>query len=178
MEVAEKVEVAAKIIDEYGGLVRSIIHLHADNDYDADDIFQDFFLSLVNKPIPLSPKDTKAYLAQAAINDVFDAIRRRKNYRQHLTQYYQSSKYRRNTQGTPQSIMLQAEEIQKLFDLVKERLATREAEAVLQKYRCGHDTSEAAEEMGINTRTFDRYVCIAMKKLSESVSRKESLETI
>ena len=177
MEVTEKVEVAAKIIGKYETLIRAIIRLHTDNDYDADDIFQDFFLSLVNKPIPLSPKDTKAYLAQAAINDVFDAIRRRKNYRQHLTQYYQSSKYRRNTQGTPQSIILQAEEIQKLFDLVKERLATRETEAVLQKYRCGLNTSEAAEEMGINTMSFDRYVCVGMKKLSEFVSRKKPLET-
>ena len=178
MEVAEKVEVAAKIINKYGGLVRSIIRFHTNNDCDADDIFQDFFLSLVNKPIPLSHKNIRAYLARAAINDVFDAIRRRKNYRQHLTQYYQSSKYRKNTQGTPQSIMLQAEEIQKLFDLVKERLATRETEAVLQKYRCGLNTSEAAEEMGINTRSFDRYVCVGLKKLSESVSRKQPMETI
>jgi RNA polymerase sigma factor (sigma-70 family) len=178
MEIAEKVEVAAQIIGKYETLVRAIIRLHADNDYDADDIFQDFFLSLVNKPIPLPPRDMKAYLSKAALNDAFDAIRRRKNYRQHLTQYYQSSKYRSNTQGTPQSIMLNAEETQKAFDLVKERLATREAEAILQKYRYSHNTSEAAEEMGINKRTFDHYVCVGMKKLSEFVSRKESLETI
>jgi RNA polymerase sigma factor (sigma-70 family) len=177
MEVAEKVEAAAKIIDKYETLVRTIIRLHADNDYDADDIFQDFFLSLVNKPIPLPTKDMKAYLSRAAINDVFDAIRSRKNYRQHLIEYYQSFKYR-VARKTPQSMMLQAEELQKLFDLIEEHLSTREAEAILQKYRCGLNTSEAAEEMGINTRSFDRYVCVGMKKLSESVSRKKPLETI
>jgi len=177
MEVAEKVEVAAKIIDKYETLVRTIIRLHTNNDCDADDIFQDFFLSLVNKPVPLYLKDIKAYLARAVINDVFDAIRKSKNYRHRLIQYSQCFKYRVKRE-TPQSIILQAEKIQKLFDLVEERLTTRETEAVLQKYRCGLNTSEAAEEMGINTRSFDRYVCVGMKKLSESVRRKEPLETI
>jgi len=176
MEIAEKVEVAAKIIDKYGAIVRSIIRFHTNNDCDADDIFQDFFLSLVNKPIPFSIQNIKAYLSRAVTNDVFDTIRRNKNYRQHLIQYYQSFKYM-VARETPQSIMLQAEEMQKLFDLVEERLTTREAETILQKYRYGHNTSEAAEEMGINKRSFDHYVCIAMKKLSESVSREEPLDS-
>jgi RNA polymerase sigma factor (sigma-70 family) len=176
MEIAEKVEIAAKIIDKYGGIVRDIIRFHTNNDCDADDIFQDFFLSLVNKPVPLYLKDIKAYLSRAAINDVFDAIRRSKNYRRRLLQYSQCFKYR-VTRENPQSIILQAEEIQKLFDLAEERLTSRETEAVLQKYRCGHNTSEAAEEMGINTRSFDRYVCVGLKKLSESVSHEEPLES-
>ncbi len=177
MEVAEKVEIAAKIIDKYGAIVRDIIRFHTNNDCDADDIFQDFFLSLVNKPVPLSIKNIRAYLYSAVKNDVFDAIRRSKNYRRRLLQYSQCFKYT-VTRENPQSIMLQAEEIQKLFDLAEERLTTRETEAVLQKYRCGLNTSQAAEEMGINTRSFDRYVCVGLRKLSESVSRKEPVETI
>jgi DNA-directed RNA polymerase specialized sigma24 family protein len=46
------VGLAAKIFAEYGDFIRMVIRYKVKNEAQADDLFQDFFLSLVVSPLP------------------------------------------------------------------------------------------------------------------------------
>ena len=73
---ANSVDVAAKVFAEHGDFIRAIIRYQISNDTQADDLFQDFFLSLVYRPLPTGVQNIKSYLYRAVTNDVVDAVRR------------------------------------------------------------------------------------------------------
>jgi DNA-directed RNA polymerase specialized sigma24 family protein len=63
---------AAEVIAEYRDFIYMVICSQVNNKACAEDIFQDFFLSLVSKPIPHDVKNIKSYLYRAISNDIVD----------------------------------------------------------------------------------------------------------
>jgi len=76
----DPVDYATQIITEYENFIRSIIRLHTKNKISEDDLFQDFFLSLVARPIPTSIEDIKGYIYKAILHDVADTNRKKYRY--------------------------------------------------------------------------------------------------
>ncbi|MHC4792547.1 MAG: RNA polymerase sigma factor, partial [Planctomycetota bacterium] len=68
--VPSNVNHAAKIFSEYGDFIRGVIRYQVGNDAQADDLFQDFFLSLVSRPVPADIQNIKKYLYRAITNDI------------------------------------------------------------------------------------------------------------
>ena len=50
----DNVALAAKVFDEHGDHIRRIIYWYIQDEALADDLFQDFFLTLVDKPVPMN----------------------------------------------------------------------------------------------------------------------------
>jgi len=163
-DVQERVSQANAIFKEHGGKIRSTIQFYVSDRSKVDDIFQDVFLAIVDKPIPPDIQSPTGYLYRAIKNDIIDMARRTKNYRGRIQRYAERRKYS-IINNDPENIVIQAEEREKMIELIERQLPPREAEAVIKRY--GNDISidDAARKMHVNKRTFSRYLCLGLKKI-------------
>jgi len=160
----ERVQLASQIFDELGADIRAVIRYQVNNEAEVDDIFQDFFLSLVRKPVPKHIKNVRGYLRRAVKNDVIDASRKAKNYKARLKRYNENSCFKVK-QNPPLYSLIQEEQIQKVSQLIAEELLPSEKKAIKLRFACEKSMQEAAKEMGINKRSLSRYICIGLKKV-------------
>ena len=167
-DILKKVRLAEEIFDIYGDEIRTIIHFNVKDKSKADDIFQNFFVSIVRKPIPSDIQDIKAYLYRAVINDVIDFSRQKKCHQDHIQKYAQCRKHFIITED-PQNIAIQTEDTKRMFQLIESRLSKRQAEVVIQRYGQGFSTTDTAEKMNVDKRIVSRYLTVALKKMREFV---------
>jgi RNA polymerase sigma factor (sigma-70 family) len=144
----DRVQLVAKIFDQYGDLIRAIIQFNLSDQRNADDVFQDSFLSLLHKPVPEGTQNVKAYLYRAVTNDIIDAARRTRSYRARVCRYAECHKYSVIYED-PQNSVIQAEERREMLRLIERQLPPR----------------EAAKRMRVNKRTFSRYLCTGLKRI-------------
>jgi RNA polymerase sigma factor (sigma-70 family) len=165
-EVLDNVDRAAEVFSKYGDFILATIRYQAKNNdqVQADDIFQNFFLSLVSKPIPADVQNTQSYLYRAITNDVIDAVRQESKYRARMQKYAECHNYPIN-KSSPENALIEIEEINKLFKLIEKRLPYNEALAVTLRYENSCNTAEIAEKIGVKPRTVSRYISIGLKKI-------------
>jgi len=176
-ELRQKVRWATEIFNEYGEKIRDTIYLQANNKSDAEDIYQDFFLSLVRRPIPAHIQNVKGYIYRAVKNDILDAANRGKSYQGQIARYaeYKSVTSYSALKKDRQNALIWAEEIQKVIQIIEKQLPRREAQAVLLRYNRNLNISEAAKSMQINKRSFSRYLCMGLKKIREIIRKEKTL---
>lgn len=169
-KMRQNLEMASKVFNVYGDEIRAMIQFNLKNDNETDDIYQEFFLSVVRKPIPQNVQDVRGYLYKAITHDIIDVSRRNKSLRDRVHKYAEHRKYDL-VEEDPQEIVVQAEKIQNIFGAIERRLPKREAEAVLQRYSNDLDNKEAAVRMSIKRRSVSRYLSLAIKKMREFVHK-------
>ena len=171
-EIRKRVGLAAEVFDRYGDEIRAIIHFNVKDKSKVDDIFLEFFMSIVRKPIPSNIQDISAYLYRAVTNDVIDVFRQRKCHQDHIQKYAECRKHCVIPED-PQNTVIQTENTKKMFHLIESRLPKREAEVVIQRYGQGFSTKDTAEKMNVNKRIVSRYLTAALKKMREFVPENE-----
>ena len=171
-EIRKRVGLAAEVFDRYGNEIRAIINFNVKDKSRADDIFQEFFVSIVHKPIPSGIRDIRAYLYRAVTNDVIDVSRQIKNHQDHIKKYAECRK-KTELPEDPQKTAIQTEGTKKMFRLIESRLPKREAEVVVQRYGHGLSIKDTAEKMNVNKRIVSRYLSLALKKMREFIPKNE-----
>ena len=171
-EVRERVGFAAEVFKRYGDEIRAIIHFNVKDKSEADDFFQELFVSIVRNPIPPETRDIQAYLFRAVANDVIDSARQTQNHEDHMQQYAYCRKYD-SKQEDPQEIAIELEDTKKMFHLIESCLSKREAQVVLQRYGHGFNTKDTAKTMHVDKRIVSRYLSIALKKMRRFISKDE-----
>ena len=171
-EIRKRVGLAADVFKRYGDEIRAIIHFNVKDKSKADDIFQDFFVSIVRKPIPSGIQDIRAYLYTAVTNDVIDVSRQIKNHQDHVQKYAECRKHFVIPED-PQNTAIQTENTNKMFQLIESRLPKRQAEVIIQRYGYGLSTEDTAEKMNSDKKIISRYLSVALKKMREFVPEKE-----
>jgi RNA polymerase sigma factor (sigma-70 family) len=170
--IRKRVGLAAEVFDRYGDEIRALIHFNIKDKSKVDDIFQNFFVSIVHKPIPPDIEDIKGYLYRAVTNDVIDVSRQKKCHQDHIKKYAECRKHFLIAED-PQNTAIQVETTKKMFQLIETRLPKRQAEAVLQRYGQGISTTDTAKKMQTDKRIVSRYLSIALKKMREFVPKNE-----
>jgi RNA polymerase sigma factor (sigma-70 family) len=170
LEIQNNVKMAAEVFDEYGDAIRAIIKFNVKSETEIDDIFQEFFLSIVRRPIPQSVEDIRGYLYKAVTNDIIDISRRTKSDRNRINRYAECRKYSINEEE-PENIVIKAEEIQKVFQTIENNLPKREAEVVVKRYSRNLNTTDTAQRMSVNKRTVSRYLSVAVKKARQIIHK-------
>ena len=170
--IRKRVGLAAEVFDRYGDEIRAIIHFNIKDKSKADDIFQNFFVSIVHKPIPPDIEDIKAYLYRAVTNDVIDVSRQIKCHQDHIQRYAECRKHFVIPEE-PQNTAIQTEHTKKMLHLIESRLPKREAEVVVQRYSQGLNTTDTAEKMNVNKRIVSRYLSAALKKMREFIPKNK-----
>ena len=170
MEVHKRVGLAAKVFGKYGDEILAVIRFNVDDQSRANDIFQDFFVSLVRKPIPSHIQDVRGYLYKAVTNDVIDSSRRTRN-RQNNAQKYAYIHKHCIPEENPQDLMIHAEETERMLRLIENHLAKREARVFLRRCSDGLNTADTAKKLSLTKRTVSRYLSIATKKVRHIVPK-------
>lgn len=166
------VNVAAKVFAEHSDFIYAIIYHKVRNKTQADDLYQDFFLSLVAKPVPASIKDIRSYLYRAITNDIIDANRRADRYQARIRKYAEVFDYATNN-NTPEKTLI-AEEDDEIFKLIGRCLPSSEARAITLRFKNNRDITEVAAKMSVDKRSVSRYISIGLKKIRHFLRTRKS----
>jgi RNA polymerase sigma factor (sigma-70 family) len=166
------VDRAAEIFSQYGDFIRTVIYYHVENDAQADDLFQDFFLSLVSKPIPADIRNVKGYIYKAITNDIVDAVRRVEKYKTRMNKYAECFNYSVNN-NRPENAFIEVEQTDKMFKLIEGQLRHSEAQAITLRYGNNYNIKEVAKKMHVNSRTISRYISTGLSKVRQFLTLKQ-----
>ena len=169
---SSNVDRAAEIFSKYEDFILAVIRYRVGNNAQADDLFQDLFLSLVSKPIPPGIQNIKSYLYKAITNDIIDAARRVENYKTLMHKYFESIDYSIN-KNTPENALIKKEELDKMLALIKGRLPHSEAQVITLRFRDNFSIKEIAQKMHVNSRTVSRYISVGLSKVCQFFSEKK-----
>ena len=172
---SNNVKLATKIFDEYGNFIRTVVNCRLRDEHLRNDIYQDFFLSLVRRPIPEEVTNMKSYLYRAICNDIYDAKRRLNRYEQHLQKHRQLAA----TVGlafAPDKSLVDAEEVCKLFDIIETQLSSSEAKALKLRYQSELNNPEIAERLNVGHATVSTYMSTGLKRLREMITKGQERE--
>ena len=169
------VATAAKIFDDYGDFIKNVISSRIQDEDQIEDMFQDFFLSLICNPLPGDIENIEASLQRAITNDVVDVIHKKMIYLSCLHEYAELCNYRTN-QKNPEKVVQEAEEKNRVFELVEKQLPRTEAQAVRLRHQDGLDTKEIAEKMNVKNKTTRGYVSEGLSRICRLLKDIEARE--
>ena len=160
----DAVEAAASLFDEHGTFIRAVIRFHANNEFQVEELYQEFFLTVVARPIPANVENIRAYLYRAVSNDVIDAGRREARRQKHLQVFSQRARISVQNQE-PGDAIEETEEKESVLSHWIRKLGGREAEAVKLRYRDNRSITEIAQEMGVDYASVSHYLSKGLKRL-------------
>ncbi|MHC4754480.1 MAG: RNA polymerase sigma factor, partial [Planctomycetota bacterium] len=141
----------------------AVIRANINDKSQQEDIFQDFFISLVHRPIPKYIDNVKGYICRAVKNDIYDAKRKTINYRSRISKHAHCVE-NTHKQQTPQDIAIKRELKQNITRTIEQLLPRHEANAIFDRF-CINNTSleKDYKKTHKNKRTLSRYVCVGLK---------------
>ena len=164
-ELKKNIARADRIYCRYGDFIYAVIRSNVRDRALAEDIYQDFFLYLTARPLPEKLDSERAFIYKMLLDRIKDAFRTSGRYRARLDRYAEIKKIKQiktKDSGAKQGI----------FEKAGRFLTAREKEAVFLHYRESCTLAEAAERMGIRTRSVSKHLSSGLRKL-----RKQSPET-
>ena len=165
------VGLAAEVINEHTDFIYMVICSQVKNKSHVDDIYQDFFLSLVSKPIPDNVKNIKSYLYKAICNDIVDTQRQVERYKTQIKKYRERGNFSINN-SEPENAIIKDEQLNKMFNLIKGQLTSSQSQAIALRYGTNHTIQEIADEMGVKSTSVSRYICTGLRKMRQSLKLK------
>ena len=170
-DYTDNVNTAAKLFMEYGDFIRAVIHCQVKNETKADDLFQDFFLSLVANPLPADVRNIRSFIYRAVTNDIINAAQRVENYQNKMLKYAKRFNYPINKK-TPEDVVIESEETNKMFELIEMRLRRSEAQAITFRYRNNYSIKEVAIRMNVNSSSVRKYIYVGLRKIRQLLKLK------
>jgi RNA polymerase sigma factor (sigma-70 family) len=167
----ESVNTAYEVFAEHSSFIRAVIGSRVKNEAQADDIFQNLFLSLVHKPTPKDVGDIKSYLYRAIINDIADAARTMERYQALVRRYNEQLNFHSKT-ISPENALSIREETDKVLDLIGRHLRRSEFQAITLRYRNCTPIKKVAEKMGVRNGTVRRYISVGLSKVRKLLMTK------
>jgi RNA polymerase sigma factor (sigma-70 family) len=165
---------AAEIFALHGDFIRKVIQYRIGDTGLADDLFQNFFLFMVARPIPPDVRNVKNYLYRAIINDCFDAVLRVENYQDQIQRYTRRIENPIN-KNHPENALIETEETEKVFRMIECLLPPSESRAVTLRFKNDNSIEEVAKEMAVNKRSVSRYISVGLKKLRQFIGEREGM---
>jgi len=164
------IQAATRILDEYGEFVRAVIRFQAHNKSDEEDLFQEFFLTLICTPVPANVQSMKGYLYRAVVNHIVDSTRVRQNYRRIIKKYVRENGNCVNTRGVRDAFLEDEEQKEAVIACCARHMQEREAQAFVLRFRDQCSNEEIAAKMGVNRRTVSRYLSEGLKRLRKTLA--------
>lgn len=160
------VDKVASIFAEYGDFIRATVRSKVKDNAQAEDIVQNFFISLVSKPIPENVQDIEGFLYVAINHDVIDFYRRARRHSDHQKEYVKSSDCTINI-CDPDDASIIEDECGRVLVLMSESLPASQAKAIVLRYLEGIEIADIAKQMQVEPRSVSRYICIGLKRLRQ-----------
>lgn len=163
-DYTDNVKAAVMLFTEYGSYIRTVIRYHVKNENQVDDLFHDFFISLVANPLPADVRKIKGFLNRMITNLIIDSIRRVENYKKHKNNYMKCLNNPINKK-TPEKILIEEEETRKMFELIEAQLRSTYSRAITLRFRDNHNIKEIAEKMNVRSESAKKYIIRGLAKM-------------
>lgn len=160
---------AEAIFKEHGKFIYLVLCHQAGGQLDVEDLYQEFYLVLLRKPVPSEVRDVRGYLYRALVHHVINAVRLRETYANAVRKYAVERKIPINNQDAGNAFIDEEQKNAAIAGLARQ-LQKREAQAFVLKYRDDCSILEIARRMGINKRTVSRYLSQSMRKLQRGLA--------
>jgi RNA polymerase sigma factor (sigma-70 family) len=160
----------AQLYSENHSFVWSTINKLINNQNDVDDVAQDFFVSLLQRPIPSDMKDCKPYLYRILHRDVIDYSRSNQRYQKMMSKFCEYSQYQSKKTISSKSGL--TENYPLIMNLIQKTLPPRQATALMLRYKYDYKYEKIAQIMNVNPQSSRKYVCFALKKIRKELQRK------
>jgi RNA polymerase sigma factor (sigma-70 family) len=167
--ILDNIASAARIFEKHGRFIYSVICYKTSDESLVDDLFQDFFLALAAKPVSLDGHKLKAFLYRAIVNDIFDAVRRIKRYRNLLEEYAKNRELTINNLRHKNAYSI-GERVELIMENAWELLSPKETKAISLRYLDGYSIAEVADKMKVKPESVSRYICVGLDKIRKSLS--------
>lgn len=158
------VQKATAIFAEHEAFIRTSISIHAGDRLDPEDLYQEFYLSLIRKPIPDDVRDIRGYLYCVIRHHVINAIRSGRSYSHTVKKYAEETRISINNEGSGNAFIDEEHQTATVAGMAR-NLQGREAEVFTLKYRDDCNIVEIAAKMGVTRRTVSRYLSESLRKL-------------
>lgn len=165
-DIPSDVQRATAIFLEHGDFIRAVIRHKIKDESMAEDLFHDFFLSLVSRPVPAEVHDIKSYIYKAIINDITDHIRHLGRYQAMTRRCADYNKIIVNNQP-PEDALMEKELTVRMVGLIRKRVTRKEFKAIALRYCDDLSIKEAADRMSINDRSVIRYISTGLRKVKK-----------
>ncbi|MBN2128082.1 MAG: sigma-70 family RNA polymerase sigma factor [Sedimentisphaerales bacterium] len=162
----EAVSAAAEVFAAHGTFIRAVIRFQAKSRFREDDLYQQFFLSLIRKPVPSDVQNVRSYLYRAIRNDVLDSLRRQTRQQEFLEKHAEEIRISINNR-TPTDAIVLGDERASAFRYLTRQLRHREAEAIMLRFRDNCSVADIAARMGVDRRTVSRYLSAGLRRLRQ-----------
>ena len=158
---------ASQVFDEYGDYIRAVIRFRVKDESLVEDLYHDFYLNLVNNPIPDDVKNVKSFIYKIIVCDIVDEIRKIQRHKAKLQVY---AEYHQSHTAKEMSPKNNSETIEKITQEIKKQLTLTEAKAIDLRFNQNCDVQETAEKMGVKPRSVSRYMSVGLSKLKKVLS--------
>jgi len=165
---------AAQIFADHGSFIQTVINCRVKDRHLRKDIYHDFFLELVKRPIPADISNIKSYLYKAVCNDIYDAMRKIKRYKQHLFNNQMLSD-RVLVEPAVDDCLIASEEARKMFKIIETNLPSKQADVLKLRHQKDLSNSEIAKNLNVGRSTVSVYYSTGIKKL-RGILEKETSE--
>jgi len=167
----QNVNNAAMIYEKHGRFIMTAIKSFAKNSVEAEDIYQEFFIKLTEKPIPDNIKNIKAFLYRALTRDILDSIRKQNAYNARIARYALKIKNRKKNLTYADKIEI-TEATENIFAIAKNNLPHHFYNAIEMRFRQDLSNIEVAQQLNLNSKSVGRYICIGLKKIRKCLQAR------
>lgn len=164
-EYRNSVSSTFRVFAEHNEFILAVIRSRCRCELDVDDIYQDLFLHMVNKPVPQDVASVRRYLYGAIVMRMGSAARRVRRYRSSLYTYGEEKELHRNCES-PEKTALLKEEAGRAMRLIENGYLKRsEARAIKLRYMNNWGPKDVADKMGVDVRSVSRYISVGLKRI-------------
>lgn len=159
------VESVAEMFAVHGDFLLSVFKKEV-NDQDAHDLWQNLFLNMTAKSVPVNRKNVRRFLYQAAVHDIIDFKRRDQLHKKKNDEYADIAR-RTQSSRSPLQQLIGIESVAEAFKKIEENLPPTVGQVVLHKFRKQLSRRQIAKKMNIKKETVDTYLSVGTKMMEQ-----------
>lgn len=158
-------EVSGIYMDK-GQFIHKIIQFHLGDSPEVEDVFQSFFLRLLEKPVPKKEVVNQcSYLYRMITNKIVDDVRRTRAYKKHVSRY-PIIPYHKPVRN-PCEKLIQKEQVDSIINAMENCLPPHISRIFKLRYKENYSNDQITDEMSVKKKTATKYISDGLKKLRE-----------
>lgn len=162
-----------QVYEKHGSFIYRVIQFHLGQSPDSDDIFQSFFLRLLEQPTPRKVMDNRGYLYRMIKNGIINHYQRVKAYERRISRY-SDSQVSKTTPRDPAETTMRIDEFKCVMGIINNLLPAHTATALKLRYNNDLTNGAIAHTMSVKKETVCQYISAGLKKLRKILKGKHS----
>jgi RNA polymerase sigma factor (sigma-70 family) len=162
-----------QVYEKHGSFIYRVIQFHLGQSPDSDDIFQSFFLRLLEKPTPKKVMDNRGYLYRMIKNGIINHYQRAKAYERHISRYSETQ-VSKTMSRDPAEKTTRIDECEYVMGIINNLLPAHTATALKLRYKNDLTNGAIAHTMSVKKETVCQYISTGLKRLRTILKGKHS----